>query len=67
MLPVTFEGGPAQLAATYAAAGVAGEIEALPRQDRERLHAAVARLSQPLLADGEVRGHLRAHLVIARR
>jgi SAM-dependent methyltransferase len=67
VLPVTFEGGPAQLAATYAAAGVAGEIEALSPPDRERLHAAVARLSQPLLADGEVRSQMASHLVIARR
>jgi SAM-dependent methyltransferase len=66
-LPVTFEGGPAQLAATYAAAGVAGEIEALPPCDRERLHAAVARLSQPLLAGGEVRSQMASHLVIARK
>jgi SAM-dependent methyltransferase len=66
-LPVTFEDGPAQLAATYAAAGVAGEIEALSPPDRERLHAAVARLSQPLLADGEVRSQMASHLVIARR
>jgi SAM-dependent methyltransferase len=66
-LPVTFEGGPAQLAATYAAAGVAGEIETLSPPDRERLHEAVARLSQPLLADGEVRSQMASHLVIARR
>ncbi|HTX83172.1 MAG TPA: methyltransferase domain-containing protein [Streptosporangiaceae bacterium] len=67
VLPVTFEGGPAQLAATYAAAGVAGEIEALSPQDTERLHAAVARLSQPLLAVGEIRSQMASHLVIARR
>jgi SAM-dependent methyltransferase len=67
VLPVTFEGGPAHLAATYAAAGVAGEIEALSPQDTERLHAAVARLSQPLLAVGEVRSQMASHLVIARR
>lgn len=50
-----------------AAAGVAGEIEALSRRDRERLHAAVARLSQPLLAGGEMRSQMAAHLVIACR
>src|SRR5260221_564658 len=45
MLPVTFEGGPTQLASTLAAAGVAGELEALSPQDKDRLHAAVTELS----------------------
>lgn len=67
VLPVTFEGGSAQLAATLAAAGVAGELEALSPRDRERLHDAVAELSRPLLADGALRSQLASHLAIARR
>lgn len=67
VLPVTFEGGPAQLAATLAAAGVAAELEALSPPDKERLHAGVAELSCPFMADGALRSQLAAHLAIARR
>jgi SAM-dependent methyltransferase len=67
VLPVTFEGGPAQLAATLAAAGVAGELEALPPLYRERLHVAVTELSRPLVADGTLRSQLASHLAVARR
>jgi SAM-dependent methyltransferase len=67
VLPVSFEGGPAQLAATLAAAGVASELEALPPRDKERLEAAVAELSRPLMDDGELRSQLASHLAIARR
>jgi ubiquinone/menaquinone biosynthesis C-methylase UbiE len=67
ILPTTFEGGPAQLAATLAAAGVAGELEALSPLDKERLHHAVAELSRPLMADGTLRSQLATHLAIARR
>jgi SAM-dependent methyltransferase len=67
VLPVTFEGGPAQLAATLDAAGVASELEALSPRDRERLHANVAEFSRPLMADGALRSQLASHLAIARR
>jgi len=67
VLPVTFEGGPEQLAATLAAAGVAGELEALSPQDKDRLHDAVAELSRPLMDDGALRSQLASHLAIARR
>jgi SAM-dependent methyltransferase len=67
VLPVTFEGGPAQLAATLAAAGVASELEALSPQDKERLHDAVTELSRPLMADGALHSQLASHLAIARR
>jgi SAM-dependent methyltransferase len=66
-LPVTFEGGPAQLAATLAAAGVASELEALSPRDEERLHDAVAELSRPLMTDGALHSQLASHLAIARR
>jgi SAM-dependent methyltransferase len=67
VLPATFEGGPEQLAATLAASGVAGELEALSPRDRDRLQDAVAELSRPLMADGELRSQLASHLAIARR
>ena len=67
VLPVTFEGGPEQLGATLAAAGVAGELEALSPPAKERLHTSVAELSRPLMADGALRSQLASHLAIARR
>jgi SAM-dependent methyltransferase len=67
VLPVTFEGGPAQLASTLAASGVAGELDALSPRDKERLHDAVTELSRPLTAEGAVRSQLASHLAIARR
>ena len=67
MLPVTFEGGPAQLAATLAAAGVAGELEVLSPQDKDRLQAAVAELSRPMMAGGVLRSQLASHLAIGTR
>jgi len=67
VLPVTFEGGPEQLAATLAAAGVAVELEALSPRDREHLHDAVTELSRPLMADGALLSRLASHLAIARR
>jgi hypothetical protein len=67
VLPVTFEGGPEQLAATLAAAGVASELEALSPRDKERLHDAVTELSRPLMADGALQSQLASHLAIARR
>jgi SAM-dependent methyltransferase len=67
VLPVTFEDGPEQLAATLAAAGVAAELEALSPPDKERLHASVAELSRPLMADGALRSQLASNLAIARR
>jgi len=67
VLPVTFDGGPEQLAATLAAAGVAAELEALSAPDKERLHASVADLSRPLMAEGALRSQLASHLAIARR
>jgi SAM-dependent methyltransferase len=67
VLPVTFEGGPAQLAATLAAAGVAGELEALSSQDKDRLQAAVTELSRPLMAGGALRSQLASHLAIGTR
>jgi len=65
VLPVTFESGPRQLAATLAAAGVAGELEALSSQDKDRLHAAVTELSRPLMVGGTLRSQLASHLAIA--
>jgi SAM-dependent methyltransferase len=67
VLPVTFEGGPAQLAATLAATGVAGELEALSPQDKDRLQAAVTELSRPLMAGGALRSQLASHLAIGTR
>jgi SAM-dependent methyltransferase len=67
VLPVTFEGGPAQLAATLAAAGVASELEALSPRDKERLLDAITELSRPLMADGALNSQLASHLAIARR
>ena len=67
VLPVTFEGGPVQLASTLAAAGVAGELDALSSQDKQRLNSAVTELSSPLMADGALRSRLASHLAIARR
>jgi hypothetical protein len=67
VLPVTFEDGPEQLAATLVAAGVAAELEALSPPDKERLHASVAELSRPLMADSALRSQLASHLAIARR
>ena len=66
-LPITFEGGPTQLGATLAAAGVAGELEALSPQDKERLRAAVAERSRPLMANSAIRSQLASHLGLARR
>jgi hypothetical protein len=67
VLPVTFEGGPTQLAATLAAARVAGELESLSPQEKEGLHDAVAALCRPLIADGTLRSQLASHLAIAHR
>jgi ubiquinone/menaquinone biosynthesis C-methylase UbiE len=67
LLPVTFEGGPTQLAATLAAAGVARELEELSQSDKDRLRDVVTVLSRPLMADGALRSGLASHLAIARR
>jgi hypothetical protein len=67
VLPVMFEGGPAQLAATLAAAGEAGELEALSSQDKDRLHATVTELSRPLMAGGALCSQLASHLAIGTR
>jgi SAM-dependent methyltransferase len=67
VLPTTFEGGPAQLASTLAATGVASELAELSPPDTDRLHAAVTELSRPLMAGGVLRSQLASHLAIGRR
>lgn len=66
-LPVVFEGGPSQLATVLQVAGVAAELDALSRDDKERLERAIAERIRPLTEDGAVRSHLTAHLAVARR
>ncbi len=67
VLPVTFEGGAAQLLSTLATAPLATELESLPAERRDRLVNAFAEAVQPLLDGGQVRSHLTSHIATARR
>lgn len=67
VLPVTFEAGPAQLAATLAASGVASDVAAFSPQDKDRLFSAIAELSRPLMTNGAMRSQLTCNLAVARR
>ena len=63
VLPVTFEDGPAQLAATLAATPVADEIDKLSSEQKQRLALAVARS----IGDGPIYSHLESNVALARR
>jgi SAM-dependent methyltransferase len=63
--PVAFEGGPAQLVATLAAASVGPQVAALDDQGRAALLAAAEAALTPFLHNGEVRSEAATHIVIA--
>jgi SAM-dependent methyltransferase len=63
VLPVTFEGGPAQLVSTLAATPVAGEIEQLSDEQRRGLIDGVAQRT----GAGPIASQLESNIVLARR
>jgi ubiquinone/menaquinone biosynthesis C-methylase UbiE len=65
-LPVTFEGGPAQLLATLAAASIAPQVAALDPAGRDDLANAARDTLGPLTEDGAVRSTAATHIVTAR-
>jgi SAM-dependent methyltransferase len=66
-LPMAFEGGAAQLAATLAASGVAAGLNALPPAEREALARAVERHVRPFAVDAGVRADAVSNVAYARR
>jgi SAM-dependent methyltransferase len=62
-LPVTFEGGPAQIVATLGSTPLADAIQELPAERQEQLVAAVARRT----GDGPVRSTMEGNIAVARR
>jgi len=65
VLPVEFEGGPAQLLSTLAAAPVAATIAELGDTGQSRLAEAFARHVAPLMQDGAIRSETATHIVTA--
>jgi SAM-dependent methyltransferase len=66
-LPVTFEGGPEQLASVLGAAAIAADLAALPAEDQERLAHAIAEHARPLMRGAAVVSRMASHLAFARR
>ena len=66
-MPVTFEGGSAQLVATLPAASVGPQIAALDDQGRAALLAAAEAALTPFLHDGAVESEAATHIVRATR
>jgi ubiquinone/menaquinone biosynthesis C-methylase UbiE len=63
VLPVTFEEGPAQFAATLAATPVGAELEALPDERKQRLIDSFARH----IGDGPIESQLESNIALAHR
>ncbi len=66
-LPVVFEGGPAQLAATLPTTSVGPQIAALDAGRRAELLAAAEAVLKPFLHDGELHSEAATHVVVAAR
>jgi SAM-dependent methyltransferase len=66
-LPTVFEGGPAQLVATLAAASVGPQLAALDAAGRAALLSAAEAALEPFLHKGEVRSEAATHIVVAVR
>lgn len=66
-LPTVFEGGPAQLVATLAAASVGPQVAALDAAGRSALLDAAEAALAPLVHDGQVRSEAATHIVVAVR
>jgi ubiquinone/menaquinone biosynthesis C-methylase UbiE len=64
-LPVTFDGGPAQLLQTLAATGIAAAVAALDDTGQRALAAAIEETAAPLMHDGAIRSETAAQLVTA--
>ena len=67
VLPVVFEGGPAQLTATLAAASVGPQVAALDDDGKAALLAAAEAALAPFVDNGEVRSEAATHIVVAVR
>jgi hypothetical protein len=65
VLPVVFEGGPAQLTATLAAAPVGPQVAALDHHGRVALLAAAEAALGPFLHDGELHSEAATHIIVA--
>ncbi|MCA1843226.1 MAG: class I SAM-dependent methyltransferase [Actinobacteria bacterium] len=65
--PAVFEGGPAQLVATFAAASVGPQVAALDEAGRAALLAAAETRLAPFLRNGEVHSEAATHIVRAIR
>jgi hypothetical protein len=63
VLPITFEGGPGQLASAIGASALAADINALSAEDRQRIVDGIARR----LGDGPVHSKLTSNVALARR
>jgi SAM-dependent methyltransferase len=66
-LPVTFEGGPAQLLASLPATGIASDIEGLDLSQREALTTKVADLLSPLTVAGQLVSEMASNIATAVR
>ena len=66
-LPVVFEGGAAQLAATLPAASVGPQVAALDAEGRAALVAAAEATLEPLVRDGALHSEAATHIVVAVR
>jgi SAM-dependent methyltransferase len=64
-LPVVFEGGPTQLAATLAAASVGPQVAALDADGRAALLAAAEAALAPHVHNGELHSEAATHIVVA--
>ena len=67
VLPVVFEGGPAQVVATLSAASVGPQVAALDSAGRAALLAAAEASMAPFVHDGELRSEAATHIVVAVR
>jgi SAM-dependent methyltransferase len=65
MLPVVFEGGPAQLVATLAATSVGPQVAALDAEARAALLDAAEGTLAPFVRNGEVYSEAATHIVVA--
>jgi SAM-dependent methyltransferase len=63
VLPVTFERGPAQVAATLAASGIAEQVGQLSSEERQRLVQTVA----SAIGSGSIDSEMESNIAIARR
>jgi ubiquinone/menaquinone biosynthesis C-methylase UbiE len=63
VLPVTFENGPAQFAATLAASPLAGELDQLSDEQKQHLIDSLARR----IGDGPIEAELESNIALARR